>query len=240
MPLLAGMVVKDHLSFGETITTSSQLLQRVVHHFIMLITNEAGATAETGPITVEYRPINREEKQRQQLAGITLAVIAPPHALASPMALGGIAAGAGTLLALGGWQVRRRRRRAVPVAEACIEDAFLQRMTGLKALRLQGDTARYFAELEAVLRDYAREKYQIGSLETYQPAANGAGGFDARSAGVARELLALAHTIRYGGQIPSEYDQTRMHDFVHTLLDRNRPRRHTPEELDYLTPEPRS
>jgi len=240
MPLLAGLVIEDHLSFGETTTMSSQLLQRTVHHFKLLITNSVGTTVATGPIHVEYRPSNREEKQRRQLAGITLTVAPPARMLQSPLVLGGVTAAVAAALAFGGVVMARRRRAPAAPVEHCLEDAYTARLAGLKQMRMQGDTARYFGELEAVLRDYVREKYQIGSLETYQPPTNGATGLDARSVGVARELLGLAHTVRYGGQAPSDYDQTRMLEFVHTVIDRNRPRRGTPVELDYLQPEHRS
>ncbi len=241
MPQLAGLVIEDHLSFGETTTMLSQLVQRTVHHFRLLVTNSVGTTVETGPIQVEYRPSNREEKQRRQLAGITLTVAPPARALHAPLMLGGAAIAAVALFAFGGvCMVRRRRRAPVLPVEHCLEDAYTARLMGLKQLRMQGDTARYFGELETVLRDYVRDKYQIGSLETYLPPRNGATGLDARSVSVARDLLALAHTVRYGGQAPSDYDQTRMLDFVHTLIDRNRPRQHTSEELDYLQPEHRS
>ncbi len=241
MPLLAGLVIADHLSFGETTTILSQMVLRTVHHFKLLVTNSVGTTVETGPIQVEYRPCNREEKQRRQLAGITLTVAPPARLLQSPLLLGGVALVAVAGCALGGVAMARRRRRAsVEPVEHCLEDACAARLAGLKQVRLQGDTARYFGELETILREYVREKYQIGSLETYPPPDNGATGLDARSVSIARDLLALAHTVRYGGQTPSDYDQTRMLDFVHTLLDRNRPRRHTPEEIDYLQPEHRS
>jgi len=241
MPFLAGLVIQDHLSFGETTTMVSQLVQRTVHHFKLLVTNSVGTTVETGPIQVEYRPSSSEEKQRRQLAGITLTVAAPARLWQSPLAVVGAVLAAVAILGVGGVYVMRRRRRAPALpAEHCMEDAYVARLAGLKQVRLQGDTARYFGDLETVLRDYVREKYQIGSLETYPPPGNGSTGLDARSVSVARELLALAHTVRYGGQTPSDYDQTRMFDFVQTVIERNRPRRGTPVELDYLQPEHRS
>jgi len=233
MPRLSGMIVQDHIPFGESVSTPSQLLQRIVHHFKLLVTNSPGVAADTGPIFIEYRQADRPEHQRRQLAGIAFDVLPARRgrwvaAVAGAGALAMMAAAGGRLF------LARRRRRAHSAAAhaaACLEDEFLTRLDAARHWRLEGDVIRYFAELEAILRDYLRAKYHIGNIE--ESNGNGALGVDERTRAVARDVVALARNVRYGGHLPSSYEQSRMHDFVKALIVRNQPRRPAPDEEHY-------
>jgi hypothetical protein len=232
MPQLSGMVIKDHIPFGESASSPSQMLQRVVHHFKLLVTNSPGVVADTGPIFVEYRQSDREERDHRQLANIAFEVL---PAQCNRWIVSSVGVGALGLTTAAGWLFLARRRRqrwsAALCTTVCVEDEFLKRLDATRHLRLEGDMVRYFAALEEILRDYVRVKYHIGNIE--ESNSNGALGLDERTRAVARDIVALARNVRYGGHVPSAYEQTRFHDFVRTLISRNQPRPFVPDEEHY-------
>ena len=238
MPDMRGMTITDHVPFGETLSDVSQTIQRIVHQFRMLVTNAAGTRVETGPIVVEYRRGDQEERQQRELAGVTLEVVRKARRGANGVGIGAIGAVAAGVSVLGlstYWM--RRRRGAVAAAEPCIESRYLLELEASKRIRIEGDMPRYFLTLERLLREYLREKYCIGNIEEWQGAGNGRAGLDERSMGVAKELVGLAQEVRYAGYMPSAHEQRRMYEFVESLLERNQPRRCAPEETMYLQKE---
>ena len=234
---LEGARICDHVSFGETLTTISQTLQRIVHHFTIAVTTAVGATAETGPIEVQYRGSNDTEPVTRRLAGITFNLLpASRWPVAGTVGGGFVAVIAGIAAWLAG--IRHRRRTAQhPAVSATSEDGYLVRLDGLKHLRLEGDLERYFAGMEALLREYFKEKYRVASIETWQAPSTGPAGPDERTAAVARELLDLSRKVRYAGYIPAAHEQSRISEFLRTLFSRNQPRRPAAEDEHYLTKE---
>jgi len=238
MPEMRGMTITDHVPFGETLSNVSQTIQRIVHQFRLLVTNEAGTRVETGPIVVHYRRGDREEREERELAGVTLAVVRKARRRAQGVALGTIGAVIAGVSVLGVstyWM--RRRRSAVAAAEPSIESRYMAELEASKRIRIEGDMPRYFLTLEELLRGYLREKYCIGNIEEWQGGGNGRAGLDERSMWVAKELVGLAQQVRYAGYMPSAHEQRRMYEFVESLLERNQPRRSEPEETMYLQKE---
>lgn len=236
MPQLSGMKIADHVPFGETLGGVSQTLQRIVHQFRLLVTNAAGTRVETGPIVLQYRRGDQEERQARELAGLTLNVVKRTHRGLRGVVIGAVGvmvAGVG-VLGLSAYWLRRRRGVATAAAEPCIECKYMAELEASKRLRIEGELAKYFLTLEQLLRDYLRAKYCIGNIEEWHGGGNGRCGLDERSMGVAKELVGLAQQVRYAGYVPSTHEQRRMYEFIEELLQRNQPRRQAPEEMMYL------
>jgi len=239
MPELRGMQIANHYTFGETLSTASQTLQRIVHHFLMAITNPAGGKAETGPIRIDYRRDDQQDKTSHELAGITVNVLP-----AARWPLAGTIAGACTMLSLAAGAVMLKLRRCRLLATVgpigpSAEDGYLAKLDSLRQLRLAGELDTFFSGMEALLRDYLKEKYVIGNIETWCANETGPAGPDEVTVAVARELLGLAHQVRYGNYRPGPQEQQRMFDFVKSLLTKNQPRRPAPEVEHYLSKESR-
>jgi hypothetical protein len=129
------------------------------------------------------------------------------------------------------------RHATAGVTAASLEDRYMDKLDALKRCRLEGELTRYFSGMEALLREYFRDKYRIGSIEEWRPQTSTAAGPDERTAAVARELLGVSHQVRYAGHTPNEREQTRMFDFLRTMFNRNQPRRPAPEEEQYFEKE---
>lgn len=236
MPQLSGMKILDHVPFGETMSSVSQTVQRIVHQFRLLVTNAAGTQVGTGPIVLQYRRGDQEERQERELAGVTLSVVKRGQRGVRGVvvgAVGAVVAGAG-VLGLSGYWLRRRRGMATVAEEPCIECKYMAELEASKRLRMEGELGKYFLTLEQLLRDYLRVKYCIGNIEEWQGGGNERCGLDERSMGVAKELVGLAQQVRYAGYVPSTHEQRRMYEFIEGLLQRNQPRRQAPEEMMYL------
>lgn len=236
MPQLSGMKILDHVPFGETLSSVSQTVQRIVHQFRLLVTNTAGTRVETGPIVLQYRRGDQEERQARELAGLRLNVVKRAHRGLRGVvigAVGAVVAGVG-VLGLSAYWLRRRRGVATVAAEPCIECKYIAELEASKRLRIEGELGKYFLTLEQLLRDYLRAKYCIGNIEEWHGGGNERCGLDERSMGVAKELVGLAQQVRYAGYVPSTHEQRRMYEFIEELLQRNQPRRQAPEEMMYL------
>lgn len=238
MPQLSGLKVADHVCYHESVMNRSQGIQRIVHHFKLLVTNTPGTQAETGSIFVEYRNYTDNNKQQRQLAGLSFNV-APAR---NPVLKGTlIAVGSATLLGACGllFCARRSSRRAVsPLSDGTtLEDHYLEELQAARRSLIDGDITQYFHDVETLMRRYFRAKYQIGSIEDWETPASGPAGPDERTTGVARELLKLSHSVRYAGYIPSTHEKNRIHSYLKTLLIKNQPRPPKPEEELYLKEE---
>jgi len=229
MPQLAGMVVKDDMSFSEAMKEGSQILQRVIHHFRLLVTNVPGETVETGPIVVRYRRAGEPDSRETQLRSVRFTVVAPSRSAAMLGVSGGAAA-----VALGASAVvlglRRRRRHGAAGWQPGPEDALLAKLDPVKRHRIEGDMPLFFQELENLIRQYYRVKYAIGSVENACESAPAMQNVDARALAVAKELICLSHRVRYSGYQPGAREQDRMYDFVKSLLTRPRAHRPSPDD----------
>jgi hypothetical protein len=234
MPEHEGLRVDDHVSFGESVAGSSQVVQRIVHHYRLCITNPPGATALTGPIVVDYRRGDQQERSRETLAGLNFAVSSPTRRGLHAALIALVAAGAVVALVLAYTARRSGEARVAAANGPTLEDAYLARLEQARRLRLDGDLAEYFNRLEELLRGYFREKYLIATIEEWRAPTNGPAGPDEKSTSIACNLLALAHKVRYASYEPSAHEQSRMFDFISQLLNRNQPRRSRPEEELYL------
>jgi hypothetical protein len=238
MPQLSGLKIADHVCFHESVRNTSQGLQRIVHHFKLLVTNMPGTRAETGSIFVEYRNFKENNKQQRQLAGLMFNV----ESARNPILKGAlIAMGSATLLGacalLFGIRRSTRRDGALVSGGATLEDHYLEELQTARRGLIDGDITQYFHDVESLMRHYFRAKYQIGSIEDWETPASGPAGPDERTTSVARELLQLSHSVRYAGYIPSTHEQKRIHSFLKTLLIKNQPRPPKPEEELYLKEE---
>ena len=65
MPQLDGLEITDHITFGQSLTENSQIVQRVVHFYKFAVTN--GSIAETGPIFIDYKQNGSDEKLHRKL-----------------------------------------------------------------------------------------------------------------------------------------------------------------------------
>ena len=77
MPGVSGLSVSEPISFGETLTLNSQIIQRVIYLYKFSVTNNPNETAETGNIFVDYRNASGEEIQHKQISGISFDVSKP-------------------------------------------------------------------------------------------------------------------------------------------------------------------
>ncbi|MCX7847290.1 MAG: hypothetical protein N2595_04595 [bacterium] len=240
MPELSGMKVMDHIPFGETLSEVTQVLQRIVHQFKLVVTNAAGTRVGTGPIIVEYRRGDGGDRERRELSGLSLRVVKRRGGLGSGVVAGalGVLAVAAGLVGVSSYG-RRKRGRGEGREEVSLESRYLEELEGSKRWRVEGELGKYFAVLERILREYLREKYCIGNIEEWEVGERGHGALDERSVGVAKELVGLSQRVRYGGHVASVYEQRRMYEFVKELLERNCPRREAPEELKYVATEKR-
>jgi hypothetical protein len=238
MPQLSGLKIADHVCYHESVRNTSQGIQRIVHHFKLLVTNAPGTRAETGSIFIEYRSFKEGNKQQRQLAGLSFNVTPAKH----PVLKGAlIAMGSATLLGacallLG---IRRYGRKGgMPATgSATLEDHFLEELHSARRGLIDGDITQYFHDVETLMRRYFRTKYQIGSIEDWEIPEAGPAGPDERTTSVARELLKLSHSVRYAGYVPSTHEKNRMYSFLKTLLIKNQPRPPKPEEELYLKEE---
>ena len=236
MPQLIGVSVIDHVTFGQSLTVNSQIVQRMVHLFKLAVTNRPGEEAETGPIFIDYRPASLQEKQHRKLSGLTFTV-SPPERKALKITVAAVGAalllgGAVTLMAV---RLSRKKKTVTNVQiSPAIEDPLLQKLEQIRRLRIEGDIKLYFHELESLIKEYFRTKYRIGSVMDWSPQTSGRTGPDHHTMTAARELLSLSHNVCYAGYKPNSHDQDRMFDFLRRLLLHNRPHESLPEEELYL------
>jgi len=235
MPQLLGLKIIDHITFGQSLTVNSQVVQRAVHLFKFAVTNSAGMGTETGPIFIDYRLSGSKEKLHRQLSGVKYKVtrfrsnflkILIPVAiilLLFPIIL--------TIIII---KVLRRKKDVVISANLSIEDAIIKKLENVKRYRLEGDIKKYFHELSELIKKYFRKKYQIGSILDFNPKLIEKAGPDKHTLFTACELLRLSHDVCYAGHQPSSHEQERIYNFLKKMLMRNRPHKSKLEDELYL------
>ena len=234
MPQLTGMTIVDHVTFGRTLTVNSQVVQRMVHLFTFSVTNSPGEEAETGPILIDYRTPATPEKHHKKLSGIIYTVISPENTtlkiiLILTVSMLIISA----LISFFAVWISRKKTTHKHVQNA-IEDSLLIKLDEIKRLRIDGNNKRYFHELELMIKDYFRIKYQVGSILDCPSCKAGKKGPDEHTLTTARELLKLSHNVSYAGYPPTSHDKDRIFEFIRKLLLHNRPHKSIPEEELYL------
>ena len=230
LPGISGLSISEEISFGETLTLNSQIVQRVIHLYKFSITNSPGEIAETGNVFVDYRNAAEEEIQHKQLSGFSFKVTSPEHNFFVIIVFGFI----GILGLIIIWIFKRKKKVTKEDLGHLIETDFLEKLNNIKRLRLEGNIPLYFQELETLLRDYFRKKYNIGSLEDWKPTSNSSAGPDKRTLLVIIDLLKLSRDVRYAGTIPNTHDQERIFDFLKKIFIKNLPRQSLNEEELYL------
>ncbi len=227
LPGISGLSISEEISFGETLTLNSQIIQRVIHLYKFSITNAPGEIAETGNVFVDYRNAAEEEIQHKQLSGFSFKVTSPEHNFFVIIVFGII----GILVLIVIFVIKRKKKVTKENLAPVIEIGFLEKLNSIKRLRLEGNIPFYFQELEILLRDYFRKKYNIGSLEDWVPSSNSSVGPDNRTLSVIIDLLKLSRDVRYAGTIPNTHDQERIFDFLKKIFTKNLPRQSLKEEL---------
>lgn len=232
MPGVSGLSLSEHISFGETLTLGSQTIQRVIHLYKFSITNKPGEIAETGNIFVDYRDASKEDVQHKQLSGISFKVIPPENNFLISGIIGALSAaviGAAIIFV-----TRRKKKVPEKFSGPVIETGFLKKLNNIKRIRMDGNIPLYFQELENLLRDYFREKYNIGSLEDWNTSSNSSAGPDKKTMAVIIELLKLSRDVRYAGMIPNSHDQDRIFDFLKKTFTKSLPKQPLKEDELYL------
>ncbi len=229
-PDISGLSISENISFGETITLNSQIVQRIIYLYKFSITNAPGEMAETGNIFVDYRNAANEEIQHKQLSGISFKITSPEHNFFVIIVFGIIG-----ILALIVILVFRRKKKVIKEnLEPVIETDFLEKLNSIKCLRLEGNIPLYFQELETLIRDYFRKKYNIGSLEDWKPTSNSSVGPDKKTLLIIIDLLKLSRNVRYAGTIPNSHDQERIFEFLKKIFIKNLPKQFLKEDELYL------
>jgi hypothetical protein len=235
MPQLLGLKIIDHITFGQSLTVNSQVVQRAVHLFKFAVTNSAGTEAETGPIFIEYRLSGSKEKLHRQLSGVKykvtrfrsnfLKVLIPVIIilLLLPVIL--------TIVII---KVSRKKMKVVVSDNLSIEDAIIKKLENVKRYKLEGDVKKYFHELSELIKKYFRKKYQIGSILDFTPKSIGKVGPDKHTLFTACELLRLSHDVCYADYQPSDHEQERIYKFLKKMLTKNRPHKSNVEDELYL------
>jgi len=235
MPQLLGLKIIDHITFGQSLTVNSQVVQRAVHLFQFAVTNAAGMPTETGPIFIEYRLSGSKEKLHRQLSGVKykvtrfgrdfLKILIPLVVilLLFPIIL--------TIIII---KVSRKKKSHPISNDLSIEDSIIKKLEYVKRYRLEGDIKKYFHELSELIKKYFRKKYQIGSLLDFNPKSTGKTGPDKHTLFTACELLRLSHDVCYAGYQPSSHEQERIYNFLKKMLTKNRPHESNAEDELYL------
>jgi len=235
MPQLLGLKIIDHITFGQSLTVNSQVVQRAVHLFKFAITNKVGMETETGPIFIDYRLSGSKEKLHRQLSGVKykvtrfgknfLKVLIPLVVilLLFPIIL--------TIIII---KLSRKRKRVVISDNLSIEDSIMEKMECVKRYRLEGDIKKYFHELSELIKKYFRKKYQIGSILDFNPKPTRKTGPDKHTLLTACELLRLSHDVCYAGYQPSSHEQERIYNFLKRMLTKSRPHESKLEDDLYL------
>ena len=228
MPQISGLEMIDHVTFGQSLTVDSQVIQRVVHYYKFSVTN--AGLCETGPIFIDYKLSSGGEISHKKLSGVNFKIkrigkmqymIYVAIILFVPLI--------STILIL-----RLTRRKIKQQKSLSIEDKFLEDLERIKRYRIDGETKKYFNEISGLIKNYFRKKYQIASLPDYHPNGNGKNGSDKFTVGAAKELLELSHNVCYAGYQPSNIEEERIFNFIKKLLERNRPHKTSAEEDMYL------
>ena len=232
LPGISGLSISEEISFGETLTLNSQVIQRVIHLYKFSITNAPGEIAESGNVFVDYRNAASEEIQHKQLSGFSFKVASPEHnslVIVSFSILSAIVIGALIIFV-----IKRKKKVTKENLLPVIETEFLEKLNSIKRLRSEGNIPLYFQELETLLRNYFRKKYNIGSLEDWNPGSNSSAGPDKRTLSVIIDLLRLSRDVRYAGTIPNAHDQERIFNFLKKIFTKNLPRQSLKDNELYL------
>ncbi len=232
LPGILGLSISEENSFGDTLTLNSQIVQRVIHLYKFSITNAPGEIAETGNIFIDYRNAAEKEIQHKQLSGFSFKVTSPEHNFLLILCLAIFTTIILGLLII--FLIKRKKKVTQKKLGPVIETKFLEKLNSIKRLRLEGNIPLYFQELEILLRDYFRKKYNIGSLEDWKPTSNSSAGPDKRTLLIIIDLLKLSRDVRYAGTIPNTHDQERIFDFLKKTFTKNLPRQSLKEDELYL------
>jgi len=232
LPGILGLSISEHISFGETLTSNSQTLQRIIHLYKFSITNNPGELVESGNIFVDYRNAKHEEIQHKQLAGFSFEVDSSDHNILT------ISVSIILVLVIFFVIISRKKnffnKKTQKYSGLIIETEFLKKLNEIKRLSLEGNLSLYFQELEILLREYFRQKYNIGSLEDWKTNSNSSTGPDKKTLIVIMDLLKLCRDVRYAGTIPNTYDQKRTFNFLKNLFTKNLPRQALKNDELYL------
>ena len=236
MPQLLGMKIIDHITFGQSLTVNSQVVQRTVHLFKFAVTNDAGTEAETGPIFIDYRLSGSEEKMHHQLSGVKFKVTGFGDKYSKLLIPGLIVLLLiPIILTIIIIKLSRRKKVAANISGSpSIEDSIIEELENIKLYKLEGDTKRYFHELSELVKKYFRKKYQIGSILDFNPKELGKAGPDKHTLSTACELLKLSHDVCYAGYQSSNHEQDRIYNFIKKMLMKNRPHKTNASERLYL------
>jgi len=229
MPQLDGLEITDHITFGQSLSINSQIVQRIVHFYKFTVTN--GGIADTGPIFIDYKTSGSEEKLHRKLSGINFEVKRfekLKYIIGGGMILAVLALSATFLI------VKLTAKKKIVRESSSLEDEMLSQIDKIKKYRLEGDVKKYFQELSDILKDYFRKKYQIGSLADFDPEKISKAGPDKYTIDAAKDLLKLAHNVCYADYLPNSQEQGRIMNFVKKLLEKNRPHQTSAEEELYL------
>jgi len=232
LPGISGLSISEEISFGETLTLNSQIVQRVIHLYKFSITNAIGEIAETGNIFLDYRNAAEEEIQHKQLSGFSFKIDSPEHNSLIILSLVILCVAVFGISIV--FFINRKKKVTQDFSGVFIETKFLEKLNNIKRLKLEGNIPLYFQELENLLRDYFRKKYNIGSLEDWKPSSNSSAGPDKRTLLIIVDLLKLSCDVRYAGTIPTTHDQERTFDFLKKLFTKNLPKQPLKEEELYL------
>lgn len=131
--------------------------------------------------------------------------------------------------------VSLRQRRASVTEEAIdLEALALERLADLRKLRIKGDYKAFFAQLDALIRDYAEKKYGLKPVADAGLLSAIEQNLDGPIAQRLRETLKLAEDVRFGGAPPLPAELDRAQKTVKEILERyqaSRPRKNPEDEI---------
>ena len=235
MTQLIGLKITDYITFGQSLTVNSQIVQRVIHLFKFSVTNNVGMMAETGPIFIDYRLSGSKEKIHRQLSGISFKVVRFSRSflmMLIPLILVLLLIPiVSTIIII---KASRKKKNLLILDKSSVEDSIMKELEQVKKYKIDGDTKRYFRELDDLIKKYFRKKYQIGSILDLDSKSIGKSGPDKHTLFSACELLRLSHNVCYAGYQPSNQEQDRIYNFLKRTLVKNRPHKAGLDEEMYL------
>jgi len=235
MPQLLGLKITDYVTFGQSLTVNTQIIQRVIHLFKFSVTNNVGMIAETGPIFINYRLSGSKEKMHRQLSGIRFKVVRFSRnflmILIPSILLLLLIPIVSTIIII---IASRKKKKILILDNSSVEDSIMKELEQVKKYKIEGDIKRYFHELDELIKKYFRKKYQIGSILDLDSKSIGKSGPDKHTLFSACELLRLSHNVCYAGYQPSSQEQDRIYNFLKKSLLKNRPHKGRVEEEMYL------
>jgi len=235
MPQSLGLKMIDHITFGQSLTVNSQIVQRVIHLFKFAVTNTPGAPTETGPIFIDYRLSGSKERHHRQLSGVSFKVVRINGSFLKILVpVLGLLIFFSIILTFIIIKVSRKKKEMVVSNDFSIEDTIIEKLERIKKYKIEGNVKKYFHELDELIKEYFRKKYQIGSILDLDPETLGKSGPNKHILFTACELLKLSHNVCYAGYHPSNQEQDRIYKFLRKLLMSNRPHKSNIEDELYL------